>query len=60
MQEHSKQADAGEHGCRSDDGGTGEDSGDDDDVLFDPLYDEAPEPSSSSGIPVMEDPHPDV
>ncbi|KAI0284150.1 hypothetical protein BC826DRAFT_973461 [Russula brevipes] len=50
MQEHSKQVDAGEHGCRSDDGGTGEDSGDDDDVLFDPLYDEAPEPSSSSGI----------
>ncbi|KAI0284154.1 hypothetical protein BC826DRAFT_973463 [Russula brevipes] len=60
MQEHSKQVDAGEHGCGSDDGGTGEDSGDDDDVLFDPLYDEAPEPSSSSGIPVMEDPDPDV
>jgi len=49
-QEHNKSGDMGEHRCRSDDGSTGEESSDNDDEIFDPLYDGSPSPSCSSQV----------
>jgi hypothetical protein len=54
LQERNKQADAGEN--RDDGVGSsdGDDDDDDDDDLFDPLYDDIPDPSSSTPIDTQE------